>query len=84
MQRFREIQEETELSVSEVKPFYLRTYTHNDDFILIVGYRCMTISDNVVLNWEHDSFQWLTSEEALKLELTDDARFFIEHFNADL
>ena len=79
----REIQEETELSVLDVKPFYLRSYTHNNDFTLIVGYRCAPTSENVVLNWEHNNFKWLTKEDALKLELTDDAKFFLEHFDAN-
>jgi len=78
----REIKEETQLEITELKPFNLRTYVIDEnDFVLIVGYQCQTTSENIVLNWEHDSYQWLTKEEALKLDLTEDARFFVEHFN---
>jgi len=77
----REIKEETQLEVKDIKPYYLRTYTTDEnDFVLIVGYESKTNSENVILNWEHDSFKWLTKEEALKLDLTEDGRFFIEHF----
>ncbi len=78
----REIKEETHLEVSELKPYYLRTYTTKDnDFVLIVAYRCNTNSEKVVLNWEHDNYKWCTRDEALQLELTEDGRFFIEHFD---
>src|SRR5438105_1023548 len=50
----REIKEETQLEVSNVKPFNLRSYTTKEkDFVLIVGYQCEANSENVVLNWEH-------------------------------
>ncbi len=78
----REIKEETGLTITDIKPFYLRTYTtKEDDFVLIVGYQCKTKEENITLNWEHDHFKWLTKEEALQLELTEDGRFFIEHFD---
>ena len=81
----REIKEETELSVSDVKPFYLRTYTNtnDNDFVLIVGYCCQSKEVSITLNWEHDNYKWLAKEEALQLELTDDGRFFIEHFDSN-
>ncbi len=77
----REILEETQLSISDIQPFYLRTYTtEENDFVLIVGYKCKASSEKVVLNWEHDDYRWLAKEDALKLELTDDGRFFVEQF----
>ncbi len=78
----REIKEETELVVTNIKPFYLRTYTTKEkDFVLIVGYQCNVIEEKITLNWEHDRFKWLSKEDALQLELTEDGRFFIEHFD---
>jgi len=78
----REINEETSLDVSHIYPFNLRTYTtEENDFVLIIGYTCQSGSEKVILNWEHDNYKWLTREEALTLELTEDGRFFIEHFN---
>jgi 8-oxo-dGTP diphosphatase len=81
----REIKEETELSVSEIKPFYLRTYTNSkdNDFVLIVGYQCNSDGESVTLNWEHDNYKWLSKEEALMLDLTEDGRFLIEHFDSN-
>lgn len=80
----REIKEETQLEVESIKPFILRTYTTKEnDFVLVVGYRCQTTSENVILNWEHDDYKWLAVEEALRLDLTEDGRFFIEYFNEE-
>ena len=77
----REIIEETELSVTELKPVNLRSYiTDEKDFLVIVGYVAKAVSENVRLNWEHDKYKWLTLEEALKLELTEGARYFLSTF----
>lgn len=74
----REIMEETKLEVTDVRPFSFKSYSHEGDSILIIGYVCKASSDDVVLNWEHDNYQWLTKVEALKLELTEDGKYFIE------
>ncbi|MBP9819280.1 NUDIX domain-containing protein [Candidatus Woesebacteria bacterium] len=80
----REIEEETSLTVTDIKPFSLRTYTtKQNDFVLMVGYKCRAQEEKVTLNWEHDGFKWLAREEALQLELTEDGRFFIEHFDSN-
>lgn len=79
----REIEEETQLEVIDIKPFHLRSYVTDDkDFVLIIGYQCKAGSENVILNWEHDNFKWLPKEEAVALELTEDGRYFLEHFNS--
>lgn len=78
----REINEETGLQVSDIKPYYLRSYSTNEnDNVLIIGYICTANSENVSVNWEHDSYRWVSKLEALQLELTDDGRYFIEHFD---
>jgi hypothetical protein len=46
----------------------------------MIGWSCKSDGDKPTLNWEHDDYKWLTKEEALELELTEDGRFFIEHF----
>lgn len=77
----REINEEISLQVLTIKPFTVRSYiTEENDFVVIIGYECQTTTGKLVLNWEHTAYQYLTKEEALKLNLTDDGRFFIEHF----
>jgi 8-oxo-dGTP pyrophosphatase MutT (NUDIX family) len=77
----REIDEETTLTVSQIKPFYVKSYKEKSDFVVIIGYVCIASTENVKLNWEHDTYKWLTKEEALKLELTNDGRTFIERFS---
>ena len=78
----REIKEETGLLVSDIKPYHLRAYTNNEkDNVLIVGYICTANSENVIINWEHENYRWVSQEEALQLELTDDGKYFIEHFD---
>lgn len=77
----REINEETTLTISHIEPFYIKSYKENGDFVVIIGYICMASTENVKLNWEHDTYKWLTKEEALKLELTSDGRTFIELFS---
>src|SRR3989337_3025186 len=74
----REIREETKLEVKDVKPFSFRTYIHEGDSILIVGYTCEAGSDEITLNWEHDSYKWFTKDEVLKLDLTEDGKYFVE------
>lgn len=76
----REIMEETKLKVGDVKPYSFRSYSHDGDSVLIIGYICRTSSRDITLNWEHDSYKWLTKDEALKLDLTEDGKYFIEQF----
>jgi 8-oxo-dGTP diphosphatase len=76
----REIREETQLEVKDVRPYILRSYMNNDDFVIIVGYVCSAVSENVVLNWEHEQYKWVTKDEAFTYNLTSDARFFIEKY----
>jgi len=78
----REIDEETQLVVKEIKPFHVKSYLNDDgDFVVIIGYVCQTDSEAVQLNWEHDDYKWLSKQEALKLNLTPDGKTFIESFN---
>ncbi len=75
----REIMEETKLKVTGIKPFSFKTYEHKDDHILIIGYKCRTSSNKIVLDWEHDDYEWLTKDDALKLDLTEGGRHFLEY-----
>lgn len=80
----REIDEETQLTVSDIRPFHIKSYLNKDeDFVVIVGYVCKAMSEKVELNWEHDDFKWLSKEEALGLDLTEDGKTFIENFNIE-
>ena len=75
----REIMEETKLEVTGIKPFSFKTYEEDDNPILIIGYEGKASSDNIALNWEHDDHKWLTKDDALKLDLTEDGRHFLEY-----
>lgn len=74
----REVHEETELEVTNLLPFQIRSYPNKDDFVIIIGYHCTTVTLQPKLNWEHTAYEWVTKEEALTKDLTLDARFFIE------
>jgi 8-oxo-dGTP diphosphatase len=78
----REIIEETQLIVNELKPFHVKSYLSDDgDFVVIIGYVCVLQTGKVVLNWEHDDFKWLSKKEVLEMNLTNDGRTFIESFD---
>lgn len=79
----REIKEETGLEVSSVIPFSLRSYRNKeDDFVVIIGYKCNSGSEEVVLNEEHTDSKWLSSQEILDLDLSSDGRYFVEKFSS--
>jgi 8-oxo-dGTP pyrophosphatase MutT (NUDIX family) len=77
----REIQEETGLMNLALRPFSTTSHILDEDFVVMIGYSGKTNGKEIQLNWEHDAFIWLTVEEALKMQLTQDALFFIEEFN---
>lgn len=74
----REIQEETQLTVSNIHPFETTGHEHEEDFVVVIGYICHTENTAVTLNWEHDEYKWVTKEEALGMDLSALVRFFIE------
>ncbi|MCH7730219.1 NUDIX domain-containing protein [Patescibacteria group bacterium] len=76
----REIMEETKLEVTDIKMFSLKSYSYKGDSVLIIGYVCGAESDEIILNWEHANYKWLTKDEALKLDLTQDGKYFLEQF----
>ncbi len=76
----REIVEEAQLEVSELTPFYVRSYPDKENnFCVILAYKCVSKNQDVKLNWEHDDYKWLSREEVLSMNLTKDARFIAEH-----
>ena len=77
----REILEETGLEISNFKQNSSRVYKNDsEESILIIGYLGVATSEEVKINWEHVDFKWLSKGDALKLDLTDDGRFFIEDY----
>lgn len=77
----REILEETGLQAHNLKPFTVRSRMVNDeDFAVLIGYASETDSDAITLNWEHDDYRWTSKDNALQLNLTDDARHLINQW----
>lgn len=77
----REIEEETQLKVSKLKPFSVRSYlTQANDFVVVMGYSCFAYGETVVLNWEHDDYKWLEKHKAFQLDLSEDGIFFLKAF----
>jgi 8-oxo-dGTP diphosphatase len=76
----REVWEETQLKVSDIRPVAVVTRAANESKqgLLVVGYKARLESGAVILSWEHDQFQWLSSNDALKVELPDHHRMFLE------
>lgn len=78
----REVDEETQLKVLNLRPYHVKSSLNKEhDFVVMIGYWGQASSDKVILNWEHDSFKWLSKEEALRLDLTPDGKTFIENFD---
>lgn len=81
----REIREETGLNVAQLQPFQLRSYANKDnDAVIIIGYTCKAATMGITLNWEHTAYKWVTKEEALTMDLTEDGRFFVEKYVTDI
>jgi 8-oxo-dGTP diphosphatase len=75
----REILEETGLTVTNIVPFLVRSYSENDDAVVIIGYYCSAVTTSPRLNWEHTNYEWVSKASALQKELTSDGRYFIEN-----
>ncbi len=69
----REIEEEVQISVNYLRPFYVKSYLRDDDFIVIIAYKAAHRGGEVQLNWEHDDYLWVSKKDALAMELTPDA-----------
>lgn len=68
----REVKEETGLSnVAIVKPIdvshYFRGEKIAENEMIVITYWCKTTSDEITLSKEHDTYRWVSPEEALSL-----------------
>ena len=67
----RELHEETGVSVSEVHLYTSQYVTEGDDDAVILGFYGSTKDTKVKLSWEHESYEWMTQDEIMKLDLQD-------------
>ncbi len=74
----REIKEETDLEVTDVRPIDITSFKEEDGcFTVMIGFSAMAITSNVKLSSEHIAFKWLTPEEILNLDIPDIYKKFI-------
>jgi len=71
----REVLEETQIKIQNITPVHTQLETSGNDgsYVLMIGYIGETVEENPtpVLSWEHESYKWVSTEEALKVELPD-------------
>tara|TARA_Y100000310_G_scaffold159627_1_gene159260 strand:- start:22783 stop:23277 length:495 start_codon:yes stop_codon:yes gene_type:complete len=68
----REVREETNLEVKDIKYLIDLTFIRPDDIpVLILSYYCNYASEEIKINKEAVDFKWVTLEEAKNFELID-------------
>ena len=77
----REIREETGLVIHKLDLFSARSrMSPENNFVVVLCYLGKTTHNDIELNWEHTDFKWVTVEEALKLNLSQDPQYFLKQF----
>ncbi len=77
----REIKEEIGLKVEDLKIFDAEAHIIKDENIhwITLGYRCVALTTDVILSWEHSDYKWVTPEEFLKLESAPKLQRFVRN-----
>jgi len=76
----REIQEETGLSVENVRPFDVESIINdNGDFWITIAYYAYTTNQEIKLSREHNRYMWLLAKEFLKINTSTRAQKFVEN-----
>lgn len=74
----REIQEETGLVVSGIRPMEVQTAKADDgSYLIFIGFTCTTDSTAVVLSHEHTDYRWVDVKEFLSLDATQYLKDFV-------
>lgn len=82
----REVREETGLEVVVGEPFATWTYLYKGDHplsgsnLFLVGYKCEYVSGEVVLNEEHDAFDWVNKDNYTKYKEDSEAYRVLEKY----
>ncbi|MFK7851115.1 MAG: HAD hydrolase-like protein [Akkermansiaceae bacterium] len=79
----REILEETGLEISDIRFVMVQDCIDSSEFMrpehfLLLNYTAKAASNSVILNDEAEEFQWLTLEEAKRLQLNTPTRTLLE------
>ena len=75
----RELKEETSLEPKSIKLFETHEIKTENDHKIFYCYLVEPTNTNVKLSFEHDAFQWVTKEEALKI-IPHDSNHHTYHF----
>lgn len=80
----REIKEETGLDISDIKfvSFYDSVYSeefYKRSHMILLNYTCKTDGNNVQLNEEAQSYEWVAMTEALKMNLNAPTLKLVKH-----
>ena len=73
----REANEEAQIEIFDIEPIRVVSFTEGEDSVLMIAYQAKTNSIEVVLNWEHDEYKWVSKEDALKEDLSETIKDFI-------
>lgn len=80
----REIEEETNLEVADIKPILTKSYT-TEKFAIMIGYTAKAVDANILkLSPEHDQYRWVSIEEALSLDLPELHQEIVLRFREEL
>ena len=76
----REINEETDLDVSDLQVFYIISNGSKDtkDVGIIIGYTCKCTGETKS-NWEHSEYKWLSPKDGLALDLSLHAKILLNY-----
>ena len=79
----REIKEETNLDIIDIKMVCVQNCIQHPEFylprhFLLVNYTAHAINFNVALNYEASEFKWVFLDEALQMDLNEPTRTLIE------
>ncbi|MBA4149617.1 MAG: NUDIX domain-containing protein [Verrucomicrobia bacterium] len=83
----REIKEETDLDVDDIRFVLVQDCIHSREFyreahFLLLNYTCRTSDKSVTLNEEAEEFRWLKVEEAFQLKLNQPTRILLEAYKS--
>lgn len=78
----REVKEETGLTIEKPEPFDVEAQIESDAaFWVTIAYKALSITENVVLSYEHDDFKWISPQEFLQLKSAEKLQRFVKKFN---